>query len=156
MTIYSFWIFDRHCNCIYNREWTQIIPQHTTDSSSLPSGSINSKNSEDAAKLLFGALFSLRNIARKLGDGFDEENTLNSYSTAKYRAHFYESASGLRFCILSDPKTQHLQNVLKDIYSNIYVEHIVKNPLSPVDFKPGSKITNPRFIRLIDNYLPTI
>lgn len=146
MTIYSFWIFDRHCeyihfrtkelfiflteiigNCIYNREWTQVVPQHTSsEPSSLPSGSINSKNSEDSAKLLFGALFSLRNIARKLGDEFEEENTLNSYSTSKYRAHFYESASGLRFCILSDPKTQHLQNVLKEIYSNFYVEHIVK------------------------------
>lgn len=102
-----------------------MTPQYA-DSSSLPSGSINSKNSEDSAKLLFGALFSLRNIARKLGDGFDEENTLDSYATAKYRAHFYESASGLRFCILSDLKTQNLQHVLKEIYSNIYVEHIVK------------------------------
>lgn len=141
-------------NCIYSREWTQVL--NPAAESHTGSGSVNSKNNEDNAKLLFGALFSLRSIAEKLGDTPEAKNTLTSFSTAKYRAHFYESASGLRFCILSDTKTMNLQDVLKYIYANIYVEHIVKNPLSPVDFKPGSKITNQRFIRLIDNYLSQI
>ncbi|ODV76098.1 TRAPP subunit BET5 [Cyberlindnera jadinii NRRL Y-1542] len=148
MTIFSFWIFDRHCNCIYSREWTQVLNPATESS-----GTINAKANEDNAKLLFGVLFSLRNIARKVGDTPEQENTLNSFATAKYRAHFYESPSGLRLCILSDLETQNLQTQLRDVYSNIYVEHIVKNPLSPVDFKPGSKITNQRFIRLVDRYL---
>lgn len=88
-----------------------------------------------------------------MGDSPDDENTLSSFSTAKYRAHFYESPSGLRLCILSDTETQNLQTMLRDIYANIYVENIAKNPLSPVDFKPGAKITNGQFIRLIDHYL---
>jgi hypothetical protein len=120
------------------------------------SGTVNSKSNEDNAKLLFGALFSIRNIARRVGETPDQENSLNSFSTAKYRAHFYESPSGLRFCILSDIDTQNLQTLLRDIYANIYVEHVVKNALSPVDFKPGAKITNQRFIRLVDHYLGQI
>lgn len=117
------------------------------------SGTVNAKDNEDNAKLLFGALFSLRNIARKVGDTEESENTLRSFATSKYRAHFYESPSGLRFCVLSDVETQDMQQTLRDVYSSVYVEQIVKNPLSPVDFKPGTKITNQRFIRLVDRFL---
>lgn len=142
MTIYSVWIFDRHCNCIYNREYSQL------DSSS---GTINSKDNEDTAKLLFGALFSLRNIARTLGDNEEKSfnNDLNSFTTGKYRAHFYETLSNLRFCILSDLNTRDLKNLLFKL-SDIYNQLIIRNPLSQIEFNETEVISDKNFITRID------
>lgn len=148
MTIYSFWIFDRHCNCIFSRDYSAPAAKHSISDGEIP------KVDDDQSKLLFGALFSLRNMARKLGQNDDShENQLNSFATARYRAHFFESASGLKFCLTTDLNTQHLQNVLKFIYSNLFVKFIARNPLSPIDFDEQTKITSVKFINSLDSYL---
>ncbi|ODQ79530.1 hypothetical protein BABINDRAFT_161922 [Babjeviella inositovora NRRL Y-12698] len=183
MTIYSFWMFDRHCNCIYTREWTRsspLVPSHSSHSSvsstssatTLPAGAIgtvNASNQNDSAKLLFGALFSLRNIANKLGTlPFNEDtsvtdplaihrkNSLKSFATGKYRAHFMETALGLYFCILSDPNVADLQIVLKDLYADVYVNHVVKNSASDVDFPAEEVIGNESFVRGVDQLITAL
>lgn len=115
----------------------------------------------ELGKLIFGVVFSLRNISKKLlspptsSESFtanpsslytdstasiDENNTKNhfddtfiTYSTSKYKTHFYETPSNIRFVLVSDPNTPSLLNALKHIYSNLYVEYAIKNPLFKVD-----------------------
>ena len=97
MTVYSFYIFDRHskstflnknetqilnttkAECIYSKRWAQRplsqslkTAQRQSGASALSADNIPGVNpkalsKEDDAKLIFGAIFSLRRMVRQLG-----------------------------------------------------------------------------------------
>ncbi|KAI8987061.1 Sybindin-like family-domain-containing protein [Pilobolus umbonatus] len=99
-----------------------------TQQSGLAAGSVISI--EEEAKLVYGVILSLRNFVRKLSgtqDGFI------SYKTSTYRLHYYETPTGLKFVMNSDPNTENLRLVLKQIYVQLYVEFVVKNGLMRFD-----------------------
>jgi hypothetical protein len=77
---------------------------------------------EDTAKLIFGIVYSLRNFTRKLAD----EDSFMSYSTSRYRLHYYETPSNIKFVLLTDPKAEGLHVALSEIYATLYIEYIVK------------------------------
>lgn len=142
MTIYSFYIFDRHCSCIYAREF---------DRTSSSPDSVNASNTSDMAQLLFGTIYSLKNILAKLAAP-DSANLLRSFSTGQYRVHFLESLTNFKFALVLDLSLDNLQPQLWHLYSEIFVRNIVTNPLSCVEF--GSlKLSNPVFIQRSDEYL---
>ncbi|ORY73994.1 putative trafficking protein particle complex subunit, partial [Neocallimastix californiae] len=112
-----FYLFNRHCKCIYYANW-----QNDDD------GSLSTKNDmkwEEEAKLVYGVVYSLRNLCRKLSTikGF------LSYKTNSYKLHYYETASGLKFVVCTDHRTPNLQDMLHQVYRDIYVEYVIKNPL---------------------------
>lgn len=72
------------------------------------------------AKLIFGAVFSLRNMARKLGG---EDDAFISYRTATYKLHYYETPANLRFVMLTDTGALSMRNVMHQIYINLWVEY---------------------------------
>lgn len=74
----------------------------------------------DDAKLIFGAVFSLRNMVRKLGG---DDDAFISYRTAQYKLHYYETPSSLRFAMLTEPAAPGMRNVLHQIYINLWVEY---------------------------------
>jgi len=57
--------------------------------------------------------------------------------------------TGYRFVIITDPRTTDLHDYLVAIYSNIYVEYVVKNPL----YKMGDRIDCEVFVSRLDAYL---
>lgn len=95
MTVYSFYIFDRHsaylsslqnptsdqnvAECIYSKRWAQRplsqslkTAQRQSGASALSADNIPGVNpkalsNEDDAKLIFGSIFSLRRMVRQLG-----------------------------------------------------------------------------------------
>lgn len=142
MAIYSFWIFDKHCNCIFDREWTLI--------SNSASGTMNSKQTEETAKLLYGMIYSLRSVTKKLSRD-DSTNEVRSISIGKYRIHTYCTASGLWFVLLSDYKQSSYAHVLRYIHSHIYVKYVTHNILSPYDFAENENETRGRGFRKISN-----
>lgn len=98
MVVYAFYVFDRHgthvssgliimksrqlirpvAECIYKKRWA---PQHTSSSKTSQANGVPDAQSqlkglsvEDDAKLVFGTIFSLRNMVRKLG-GPDDKYT---------------------------------------------------------------------------------
>ncbi|KAI9810563.1 MAG: TRAPP subunit bet5 [Phylliscum demangeonii] len=145
MVVYSFYIFDRHAECIYHKQWvpapgsgsgsattTKTAPATadgggdsraissataTSSASKRPSDRLSAK---DDAKLIFGTVFSLRNMVRKLGGA---EDNFISFRTAQYKVHYYETATNLKLVMLSDTKTSNLRVVLHQIYVNLYVEY---------------------------------
>ena len=136
--IYLFYIFDRHCNCIYDRQyWGQ--------------GSINKNNDLDRLKLLFGTLYSLKTICGKLV----EDNQLKLFSIGDFRLHYYELASTYKFVLVSDAHVDNLQLVLYTLYSKYFVETVALNALSPVEFGTGY-IRNSDFVTGCDEYLKSI
>lgn len=53
-----------------------------------------------------------------------------SFRTNGYKLHYYETPTNLRFVMLTDIKMGQLRAALHQIYVNLYVEFVVKNPLS--------------------------
>lgn len=193
MTVYSFYIFDRHTECVFTKNWlppsqqaalpasaaaaAQVAASSTADTR--PSTAVNgvptaapaappapapaqptpqaaaaakakSTRAQNDAKLIFGTVFSLRNMVRKLGGNDD---AFISYRTGQYRMHYYETPTNLRFVLLTDTATMSMRNVLHQIYINLWVEYVVKNPLSPVEHKGGAGITNELFEMGLDQFI---
>ena len=92
MTVYSFYIFDRHgelatqtarkllwltplAECIYKRRWLPR-PISVGKSQTQGAGAVGLgqtvRAGDDDAKLVFGTVFSLRNMVRKLGGDEDK------------------------------------------------------------------------------------
>lgn len=143
--IHSFYIFDRHCNCIYHRQF-----------SSTNDGLVNSDNESDIAKLLFGVLYSLKNISSKLGDSDAKFNYLKSFSTSVFRIHYLETLTNLKFVLITDNMIDNLQSVLWELYSNYYLNNIAMNGLSSVDFKPNERIDHINFVTQTDSFLRSL
>ncbi|KAJ4304090.1 Trafficking protein particle complex subunit BET5 [Collariella sp. IMI 366227] len=116
MVVYSFYIFDRHMHLLQSPlDHGPNLQPHTA---LLPSSKTSS--SDDNAKLIFGTVFSLRNMVRKLGG---EDDAFVSFRTANYKLHYYETASSLRLVMLTDIATLSMRNVLHQIYINLWVEY---------------------------------
>lgn len=192
MTIFSLYIYDRHCNCVYYQDWHRtkrpriaveggLLPavsaavyprpeEDTTDSTlsiSTPRNTLSSASGvliavnddpprtplpparsqsptpqhpqqlasaaltfDEEAKLVYGVVLSLRNLVKKLS-GRDEQFV--NYKTSTYKLHFYETPSGYKFVMLSDPSVDSLRFVLRQIYSGPFVEYVVRNPLAQMD-----------------------
>lgn len=140
MAVFSLYIFDRHTECIYVKSW---LPQAGAGGGAVRPGS-------DDAKLVFGTVFSLRNMVSKLGG---DDDAFISYRTAQYKLHFYETPANLRFVLLTDTAAPSMRNVLHQIYINLWVEYVVKNPLAPVEHKGGDGVKNELFELGLDQFI---
>ncbi|RDL35050.1 SNARE-like protein [Venustampulla echinocandica] len=169
MVVYSFYIFDRHTECIYSRLWArQDRPVSSGGTSTRPisDSSVASNgiapdlgpararparlSAQDDAKLIFGTIFSLRNMVRKLGG---PEDSFISFRTGQYKLHYYETPTSIKFVMLTDTQTLNMRNVLHQIYVNLYVEFVVKNPLSPVEHPGGEGVANELFELALDQFV---
>ena len=73
-------------------------------------------------------------------------------STSAYKLHYFETATGLRFVMTTDLASTDMREPLRHIYSHLYVETLVKNPL----WKPGEPITCSLFIQNLERYIGTL
>lgn len=135
--------------CIYQRRWT---PPVDLDAKTQPPPPTNRKprSKEDDAKLVFGVIFSLRNMVRRLGGDDDE---FISYRTGEYKLHYYETPTSMKFVMLTDTKTSNLRVVLHQIWATLYVEFVVRNPLSPVEHPKGLGVNNELFELGLDRFV---
>ncbi|KAG7440039.1 snare-like protein [Guyanagaster necrorhizus] len=85
---------------------------------------------DEEAKLVYGVILSLRNMIRKLS-GRDEQFV--NYRTSAYKLHLFETISGYKFVMLSDPNTDSLRFVLRQIYVGPFLEYVTRNPLVSMD-----------------------
>jgi hypothetical protein len=127
--IYNFYVYDRKGNCIYYEEWNRKIP---------------TKNLEEEQKLMYGMLWSLKSFVKKTSPspyGFvfiyfvlicisdTDTSGFHFYKTNAYKLHFYETPTNIKFIVTSDPEVGDLRDALRNIYKNVFVEYVVKNPL---------------------------
>ncbi|KAI1659637.1 snare-like protein [Daldinia decipiens] len=191
--VYSFYIFDRHTECVYSKLWVprpsssiagpppssrpqsqqpaslaasaaatittaapSSAPPSTTTSpanaaaAAAAAAAITRRKNENDAKLIFGTVFSLRNMVRKLGG---DDDAFIAFRTAHYKLHYYETPTNLRFAMLTEPGALSMRNVLHQIYINLWVEYVVKNPLSPVEHKGGDGVKNEMFEMGLDKFI---
>lgn len=67
-----------------------------------------------------------------LMDIYSDEQFVN-YRTSTYKLHFYETLTGYKFVMLTDPTTDSLRFVLRQIYIGPFLEYVVRNPLIVMD-----------------------
>ncbi|KAL2013498.1 hypothetical protein VTN00DRAFT_1023 [Thermoascus crustaceus] len=165
MTVYSFYIFDRHAECIYKRRWlprpVSTSGKASRSNSELPgvnngvpkSADRPARSADDDAKLVFGTVFSLRNMVRKLGG---EDDSFISYRTSQYKLHYYETPTNIKFVMLTDTKSPSMRVALQQIYVNLYVEYVVKNPLSPIEHPGGVGVNNELFEESLEQFVTRV
>lgn len=100
---------------------------------------------------MYGMIFSIKSLLSRLSTNSKKEGFV-SYKTSKYKLHFFESATGLKFVLNTDVSVGNLSEALWHIYSKIYVEYVVKNPLC----KPGEWITSDLFSSELDSYIQSL
>ncbi|SJK97808.1 related to multiple myeloma protein 2 [Armillaria ostoyae] len=87
---------------------------------------------DEEAKLVYGVILSLRNMIKKLS-GRDEQFV--NYRTSAYKLHLFETISGYKFVMLSDPNADSLRFVLRQIYVGPFLQYVTRNPLVSMDSK---------------------
>ncbi|KAH9972416.1 snare-like protein [Lactifluus volemus] len=86
---------------------------------------------DEEAKLVYGVILSLRNMIKRYLEGSDE--SFVSYRTSTYKLHLFETVSGYRFVMLSDPNAESLRFIMRSIYTGPFLEYVVRNPLCSMD-----------------------
>lgn len=157
MVVFSFHIFDRHTECIYSKRWNAVPaptarPQSgsSVTSNGVPPPAPRRRNDADDAKLIFGTVFSLRNMTTRLGG---ENDVFLSYRTNTYKLHYFETPTRMKFVMITDTKASNMRIVLHQIWANLYVEYVVKNPLAPVEHKGGKGVANDAFEMGLDAFI---
>ena len=133
MTIYNFYIFDRRGSCLWYREWLRPF---------------NSLSEGEDGRLMFGMLFSLKEMIGKMGGGREDLQTMR---TPAYATHVFETVTGLRFVMNTDAQAQSCRPELEHIYSSIFVDKIVMDPL--YDPAKGPPKITAAFERALEAYL---
>lgn len=67
--------------------------------------------------------------------------------------HYLETPTKLKFVMLTDTKTSNLRLQLHQIWTMLYVEYVVKNPLSPVEHPGGLGVANELFEASLDRFV---
>mmetsp|Transcript_29077 Transcript_29077/g.32293 ORF Transcript_29077/g.32293 Transcript_29077/m.32293 type:complete len:140 (+) Transcript_29077:16-435(+) len=121
MTIFNFYIYTKTGRCIFYKEWNF--------------GNTAPDSRKEIQQLMWGLAKALNSFVKKTSPTYCEGFT--SYVTSTYKLHFFESATGVKFIINTDPKVSSMQSQLHRIYRDFFVEYVVKNPLyklnEPVD-----------------------
>ena len=135
MTVYALHIFDRKGKTLFTKRYSSTKQQPVQDAEMLA----------EQRKLIFGMLFSLRELVGSLTPDGQGSPALQSVKTGAGTLHCYETISGLRIALYTnnnpimntigargggvDPSKTAFQTALKHIYSDIWVECVVRSPL---------------------------
>ena len=168
MTVHSFHIFDRRGKTIFTKRYIK------------GSGNEDLEQLSEQRKLIFGMLFSLRELSSSLSP-VDGPGDIQLVKTGASTLYNYETVSGLRFVLyttadtsmlsmaaLNSPAgtplptvenssnmtnpavTEKIRGALQHIYQNIWVTFVVRSPM----YKPlHPNIASTNFEAVLDSYL---
>mmetsp|Transcript_43240 Transcript_43240/g.78686 ORF Transcript_43240/g.78686 Transcript_43240/m.78686 type:complete len:148 (-) Transcript_43240:59-502(-) len=110
--LYSFYIFGRGRKCLCREEWNRVRP---------------CADVKAEAKLISGLVLTLKSWTQQMGSA--RTKGFVSYTTTQYKFHYFETLTGYRFVLTTDPTVADQQDLLRSIYTDLFVEHVVRNPM---------------------------
>ncbi|XP_075144618.1 blocked early in transport 5 [Haematobia irritans] len=134
MKVFNLYIFDKFGTLMYYAEWNRTKKSGLTQ--------------EEEAKLTYGMLSSIKSFVSKLSPHDPREGFLY-YKTSKYALHYLETPSGLKFVLNTDTNATNVKELLQQIYSKIWVEYVVRDPL----WTPGTPVTSELFQIKLDEFI---
>uniref|UniRef100_A0A1Q3FCX1 Trafficking protein particle complex subunit n=1 Tax=Culex tarsalis TaxID=7177 RepID=A0A1Q3FCX1_CULTA len=132
--IYNLYIFDKYGTLMYYSEWNRLKQSGITK--------------DEEAKLMYGMLFSLKSFVNKISP-IDPKEGFLFYKTNKYALHYVEVSSGLKFVLNTDTTATGIKDFLLQLYSKIWVEYVVRNPLWTI----GTPVTSDLFKTKLDEFV---
>mmetsp|Transcript_16938 Transcript_16938/g.39922 ORF Transcript_16938/g.39922 Transcript_16938/m.39922 type:complete len:144 (+) Transcript_16938:87-518(+) len=133
--IYNFYAFGRGRKLLCREEWNRTRP---------------CRDIAEETKYVSGVLITLKSFAQQLGPS--NTQAFLSYTTPQYKLHSFETISGYRFVLTTDPAVPDQQECLRQIYADIFVEHVIKNPL----YRLGDDLAKcPVFLSKLHSFLMT-
>ncbi|KAL8280751.1 hypothetical protein RQP46_006755 [Phenoliferia psychrophenolica] len=190
MPAYSFYVFDKHCTCVYfanfapkgpragpstlpnvYRPSLTPSPSSTTALPAAPDGVDESGGGgtvgagkdesrsglafDEEAKLVYGIIFSLRNMVKKLAGR--EDDSFHSFSTSAYKLHYLYTATAYHFVLVTSPMPESLRYLLRQIYTGPFADHVVRNPMVQMDSASSGKgIDNDAFRVAVEKSLAAV
>eukprot|EP00037_Helgoeca_nana_P037700 m.17160 g.17160 ORF g.17160 m.17160 type:complete len:144 (+) comp9238_c0_seq1:187-618(+) len=112
--IFNFYLFDRNGECLYHQEWKRLSANRRSEEAQA-----------DAAKLMFGMLYSLKDFVKRISPSVPYEG-FRHYITGSYKLNCVESMTGLKLVLTTDVNVGDIQQDLREIYK-IYIKYAVKN-----------------------------
>ncbi|BGP40902.1 Trafficking protein particle complex subunit BET5 [Rhodotorula kratochvilovae] len=110
---------------------------------------------DEEAKLVYGVVFSLRNLVSKLSSRDDE--SFHSVSTSAYKLHYLRTPTAFHLVLLTSPNHPSLRPLLRQIYTGPFNEFVVRNPLADLDTQQsGRGIDNKQFRRAVEKMLAAV
>ena len=103
--IFNFYIFNRRGACLYYREWNR------------PYNSFALDDQDEERKLVFGMLFSIKELVSRMKPPGAVDDGLHCLKTSTYTLHHLEILTGLRFVLnisLEQPPRVYVQRRHQD------------------------------------------
>jgi hypothetical protein len=153
MTVYSLYIFTKRGACVYYTEWLR------------PVNPLRDSPEEDR-KLMFGLTYSLKQLMNKMSPAagtaadattsqlpaFGPDQGFFRFACDGYVLFHLEAPTGTKFVLTSDAAAGDLRPALWTLYSEIYTNFAMKNPL----YVPGTPISNVGFVAAVDGFIRSL
>lgn len=89
-------------------------------------------------------------MVRQLGG---EDDQFLCYRTGEYKMHYFETPTQLKLVMLTDTRVGNMRTVLHQIWATLYVDYVVKNPLSPIEHTGGVGMASDLFEGGLDAFM---
>lgn len=130
---------------------SKSISESLTDPTRSQSSASQSLKFDEEAKLVYGVIFSLRNMVQKIAG---RKEMLHCYTTSTYTLHILTTPSNHTFALFTSSTTESLRPILKNLWRTAWLDFVVRNPLVSIDSnKSGKGIDNEMFRRSVDNQI---
>ena len=100
---------------------------------------------------MYGMIFSIKSLISRLSIKSAKEG-LVGYTASNYKLHYFETPTGFKFVMNTDTGVENIQDVLRHIYTRIFVEYVVRNPL----LLPGDPVESELFTAKLDEYVQNL
>ncbi|XP_051956835.1 trafficking protein particle complex subunit 1-like [Xyrauchen texanus] len=134
MTVHNLFIFDRNGTCLHYSEWNRKKQAGISK--------------DEEFKLMYGMLFSIRSFVSKMSP-LDMKDGFMTFQTSRYKLHYYETPTGIKLVMNTDLSVPNCRDTLQQIYSTLYVEYIVRNPLCVL----GESLQSDIFNNKLDSFI---
>jgi hypothetical protein len=143
MAVHSMHIFDRKGKTLFTKRYAKVDPTEPPD---------DAEKLSEQRKLIFGMIFSLREVVGSLSPSSTGNSGPHSVRTGAITLFNYETSSGLRFVLYATSSTsdKSIRAALHHVYNDLWINCVTRSPLY-VPTAPNVQETN--FEEKLDDFL---